>query len=664
MSSTLRIVLAVVITAVALLILQMPFASLGLYIVFIVGRDSPSVSLRSSIFAGIAVSIAIAVELAVVIASDNDPVARLLSVTVVTFISGVLMAAATVPGASIFGFVYCIGIALWENHAPANSLVNTSLRLVGTVLVPLGVSVAVEYVFGDRHPADTLEAMRRDRWQALEKMFTLYGQGADPTQVRDAYIRVSRLAVAGQSEMQRAYNMIVDRNLDTGSLPLGARVRITMLAQLMDVSAGFGSQNREPLSAELRRRCARIAHLCHELVPNWVPEPEEQDVIRVEHTIDTGLLDRVEDTLHSILLMPADTGAAKDKELVALPSKEIPILIPGALTSLDTVAFALKISLCATLCYIIYHAVAWPGIATSVTTVLITGLSTTGAIKQKLVFRLLGSAIGGLILGLGATAFIFPYIDSLTPFVLVIVVVTFIAAWGATGPKLGYVGLQIAFAFYLVALEGFSAPTELAPARDRFIGIMLALVIMSFVFDQLWPVRTVTAMRRSLASVLRREAELFRLVVTSTSREDLLEHADVLRDHVGKTVQGLRTMNDTVDYEYGVNRELHKRVSQAILKAGLTAVALFWNQLAVVHRVTDRDFTTHPDLMEMLQKLGDHMDAMADAVAEKKFPENVPAASFVNASLLANPRYGEYTRNTVARYDELQATVCSLGVEV
>jgi multidrug resistance protein MdtO len=276
----------------------------------------------------------------------------------------------------------------------------------------------------------------------------------------------------------------------------------------------------------------------------------------------------------------------------------------------------------------------------------------------------MGSAIGGLILGLGATAFIFPNIDSLTPFVLVIVVVTFIAAWGATGPKLGYVGLQIAFAFYLVALEGFSAPTELAPARDRFIGIMLALVIMSFVFDQMWPVRTVTAMRRALASVLHREAELFRLVVKSTNQQDMLEHADTLRDHVGKTVQGLRTMNDTVDYEYGVDRELHKRVSQTILKAGLTAVALFWNQLAVFHRVTDRDFVTQPDLMDMLRKLADHLDAMADAVAETKLPDIVPATSLATPSLLTDPRYGEYTRNTIARYDELQAAISSMGVEI
>ena len=34
---------------------------------------------------------------------------------------------------------------------------------------------------------------------------------------------------------------MVERNLDTGSLLIGARVRITMLAQLMDLGAAVGS---------------------------------------------------------------------------------------------------------------------------------------------------------------------------------------------------------------------------------------------------------------------------------------------------------------------------------------------------------------------------------------------------------------------------------------
>ena len=47
LSSALRIVLASVLALILLLVLQMPFISIGLYFIFLIGRDSPSVSLRS-----------------------------------------------------------------------------------------------------------------------------------------------------------------------------------------------------------------------------------------------------------------------------------------------------------------------------------------------------------------------------------------------------------------------------------------------------------------------------------------------------------------------------------------------------------------------------------------------------------------------------------------
>jgi multidrug resistance protein MdtO len=364
--------------------------------------------------------------------------------------------------------------------------------------------------------------------------------------------------------------------------------------------------------------------------------------------------------------MPIDTaihGGVEDKELVALPSKKVPLLIPGALNNNDTLAFALKLSLCATVCYIIYNALGWPGISTSVATVLITGLSSSGAIKQKLIFRLLGSAIGGLILGLGATVFLFPYMDSITSLVLLIGTVAFISAWWASGRNFNYVGLQIAFAFYIVAFEGFSAPTELAPARDRLIGILLALVVMAFVFDLLWPVRTVTAMRKALASMLRAESSFLRLLEKETQHSEFIFQADILRDQIGKTVAGIRTMAEAVEYEFGVDRKEHERSSHVIIGIALTSTALFWNQFAFLHREQDIDFLTQPALAGMRRELANRIDAMATAVVEKTPlpPDGMP---IVDPSMLDDSRYGEYVRNSVARYEELHAAVSNLSLHV
>ena len=71
--------------------------------------------------------------------------------------------------------------------------------------------------------------------------------------------------------MQRLYNIIVERNLDPGVLPIGTRVRITMQAQLMDLSAAFGLQYPTLSDPALRQRCAHIANLCHYLATDTVP---------------------------------------------------------------------------------------------------------------------------------------------------------------------------------------------------------------------------------------------------------------------------------------------------------------------------------------------------------------------------------------------------------
>src|SRR5271168_1411968 len=133
LNSTLRIVLASVITLLLLMTLRMPFAGLGMYFVFLIGRDSPAVSFRSSILIILTLITSIGAVLAVVILTDNDPMGRVLGVAVVTFLAGMIMLSSTVPAlASTFGFIFCTLIALWETSTPADTLVKEMLYLVGT----------------------------------------------------------------------------------------------------------------------------------------------------------------------------------------------------------------------------------------------------------------------------------------------------------------------------------------------------------------------------------------------------------------------------------------------------------------------------------------------------------------------------------------------------
>ena len=166
-------------------------------------------------------------------------------------------------------------------------------------------------------------------------------------------------------------------------------------------------------------------------------------------------------------------------------------------------------------------------------------------------------------------------------------------------------------------------------------------------------------MRHALAIVLRDGAKLFRLPEAITRRVSVSKESDAFRDQVGKTIATMRTMNDTVEYEFGVDREPHIQLSQTILRAGLTAVALFWNQMAFLRSKSGRDLLNEPRLVKMRHTLAATMDAMAAAVPTRGLhPSNL--LNSVDASLFANPRYNEYAQNALTRFRELQDYVLNI----
>jgi len=654
LNATLRIVLTTAISLVLMMVLQLPFASLGLYYIFLVARENPATSVRSSVMALLSLVLAVASVLAVVILFDNDPMARLLSVAVAAFVTGMLMVASTLPPlAAIWGFVYCTLIALWERPAPPDALVKACLYLLATVGLAALVSSAVEFVFANHHPADLLARQLAQRYQTAARAFTLLAEGASPVALAESATALSRLAATGQRPMQDLYNLAAGRGGDTRKLGAGVREQITLLAEFMDVAAAFASRYSGGVDPELRGRCAEIARLCRERsIGEAVPEGASSD----------SPIDRVEAVLRSLLSIPAGSAAEADKPSAAVraPAKKTPFLVPGAITNKDAVAFALKLTLCVMVCYVFYFAVAWPGISTSVTTVFLTALGNTGAINQKLANRVLGSAIGGA-LAIGASVFLFPHMDSIASLVLLISAIAFVSAWVACGRHFGYTGLQIAFSFYLVAFEGFSAPTDLTPPRDRLIGIVVALIVMWIVFDELWPVRTVTAMRRALASVLSGEAKFLRLFESSIGDQARNQQIDALRDQLSRTIAGMRTMNDNMEYELGAHRTKDRRESEAMLDVALATVPLFWNQLAVLHHdQRGRRLLNEPRLIELRNKMAAQMDAMAGAIIQKKPFAPLQSAELVEPSMLEDPETSDYVAGTTARLEDVQNRVSGL----
>jgi multidrug resistance protein MdtO len=179
------------------------------------------------------------------------------------------------------------------------------------------------------------------------------------------------------------------------------------------------------------------------------------------------------------------------------------LIVPDAFTNPDHVRFALKTTLAAMTTYVLYTALDWPGIRTSLVTCFFVALATTGETLQKLSLRLTGAIIGGAIAAL-SLVYLTPHMTDIGHLALLVFVVITAFAWIATGSDLiSYAGMQMAFAFYVGLLQGLAPPTELTVLRDRVMGILIGNVVMTIVFSTIWPVSALGSARAALTAVYR-----------------------------------------------------------------------------------------------------------------------------------------------------------------
>jgi multidrug resistance protein MdtO len=167
---------------------------------------------------------------------------------------------------------------------------------------------------------------------------------------------------------------------------------------------------------------------------------------------------------------------------------------------------------------------------------------------------------------MGAQVFILPYLDSIAEFSVLFIAVTCGAAWIITSsPRLSYLGVQVAFAFFLINLQEFKIQVSLTVARDRVVGILLGLTVMWLVFDQLWSTPAGVAMKKAFAQNLRLLAQLAREPISKAPRT-AIERSHSLRETINAEFDKLRSLADGVLFEFGpdrrINLELRDRIRQ------------------------------------------------------------------------------------------------------
>jgi multidrug resistance protein MdtO len=405
---------------------------------------------------------------------------------------------------TMFGFYGFIDLAAWENHHGANAIVTTNLYGVASLAIVVLSAVAVEYIFGIRNPEEELDREMQKHLSVLARFFHVLARDPtdeDPELLRSLHNTLVQSASIGDARLNELYTRIRSTRSPLSSIPLGMHYRIGLLARVLEKSALIGFNLVPKRNSNDQGCCAAIAAQCDRLMNDSETKGSDVRSALLPGSCSAWLIDiHTELQQYSKSRISPENMASDSTTQTPQFRPAFRLFLPHAFASADNATYALKLTLASTVCYTIYNAIAWPGILTCVITVLFTGLSPTGQMKQRQAYRFFGTAVGGFF-AIAAEALLFPNMDSITSLVFLVAAVAFVSGWVLRSPHIGSVGIQIGFAFFLTTLQGFSATTQIATARDRVIGVSLGSLVMWFIFDQMWPTRTSHALRLILRRI-------------------------------------------------------------------------------------------------------------------------------------------------------------------
>jgi len=558
-----RMVISATIIMLLVMTFRIPFGFLAAVYTMFLSRENPQATLRSAVRVTFMYVAATAYTIAGVMLFVGSPITHFLWIASSIFLA--FYAVRVMPDyftAVGFGFTLAGAIPLWDQtYLTVNTRTEDTLWLGGAVIMGSIVTVVVEYIFRRVHPASDLHIGISQRLTSLEQFLR---QLADNRPVSEQVQKlISLYSSLGASRLRRQ----LVRSGYAPQFTAEMNTAVSLLGRLVDLAASLeilGGARLGSLSDSDRQRCRTLADQISALQKDLQLNrpPQLIDIPTQPQSSELLFLPEMERTVALITQVFSNRGAIADLPVpVATDDTSQPLFVSDMFTNPDHLKFATRGMLATMLAYMTYQAVAWPGLATSVATCIITALSTIGASRQKQFLRLMGAAIGGVIFGMGAQVFLLTHFDSITPFALLFAAVTAIAAWIQTAtPRLSYLGVQMALAFYLINLQEFTIQSSLAVARDRVAGVLLGLICMWLVFDHLWVRSAVDEMRDAFAHNLRLLAELMEQT-SADDRKQAMTRVAQLRDRINDGFLAVKAQSDAILFEFGGSRpaKLHMR---------------------------------------------------------------------------------------------------------
>ena len=530
--------------------LRVPDAFQAAILTLLITRESQRATLRSSVVIAAVMCVGAAYVLFSAYLVISFPAVHFFWIVISFFLTFYALSAINdYLTAVIFAVMISVAVPLWDRYVSAETNVEDTLWLVLSAIIAVFVTAVVELVFVRRKPGDDIVLPLAERLTAIEAVLNdLAEKGTVSPPSRKM---IDKLALRGSSALRRLLRR------SEYSLHYRAQMNavVSIVARLVDTASTLENVSH---TASDRKRFADLATTLTgfrvDLIRRRIPAaihftPDDETALRVP------LLREMENLAVLIPEAIADYRVMGEYMPSADDSRPSKFLATDAFTNSRHFKFALKGCLAAGLCYVVYNAIDWPGISTSVTTCFLTALSTIGSSRQKQVLRFAGAIVGGFIFGMGAQIFVLPYIDSIFGFTILIAAVTAFSAWFLTcSPRLSYFGVQVALAFYLINLQEFAVQTSLAVARDRVAGVLLGLFAMWLVFDQLWGKPAAVEMKKTFVLTIRSIAQYVREPL-SKDRKTAVERAFELRENISSDFDSVRTTADGVLLEFGPTRQ-------------------------------------------------------------------------------------------------------------
>ena len=521
-----RIALICALTAFVTSAYGTPEAAISAYVVFFLNRPDRVLSVVLGSALMLLVTLMIGLVTVVAMFALDDPMWRVACITGLSFgLLFVTSASKLRPVGAILAMI--VGFALDElGSVPFGEVATRALLYVWLmVAIPVGISIGVNLLIAP--------SPRKLAGRALAKRLRLAAQSlAEPEATADAlsaclhegdaeigtWLKLSvvdgssvrddigplRQAVSSTLAILVAADLAASE--PSGRLPASFAVPIAGTLENMARMLEAGGypvdiELKLPSVAELTPLARVVVEDLHDVITRFAvveAQAEGEGQVETDAQTDVAGEGRVETDAPAEARTPAQ---AETRTAPPPATKRGGFFLPDAFTNPDHVRYALKTTVAAMFCYLLYSQINWPGIHTCFITVYMVSLGTTAETVEKMTLRITGCLVGA-VLGIAAILFVVPVLSSVVGLMTLVLIGAWLSAWIAFGsPRIAYVGFQIALVFFMCVLQGAAPGYDLTLARDRTIGILIGNVVVYLVFTRVWPVTVAARIDAGLAAL-------------------------------------------------------------------------------------------------------------------------------------------------------------------